>query len=53
MNIDFQAGIDFHVELNQKRDGVIVRCKCGVKNAISQKQGVLVVRNNLIFKFAV
>lgn len=45
INISFQQGIDFHVELNQRRDGVIMRCKCGMKYAISQKQGVLVVRN--------
>ena len=45
INISFQQGIDFHVELNQRRDGVIMRCKCGMKNAISQKQGVLVVRD--------
>jgi hypothetical protein len=40
VNIGFQQDIDFHVELNKKQHGVVVRCKCGIKYAISQKQGV-------------
>ncbi len=45
MNINFQQGVDFHIELNKRRDGVVMRCKCGMNNAISQKQGLLVVRD--------
>jgi hypothetical protein len=45
VNINFQQGTDSHVELNKRRDGVIFRCKCGISNAISQKGGVLVVRD--------
>ncbi len=45
ININFQQGIDFHIELNKRRDGIILRCKCGRKNAITQKQGVLMVKD--------
>jgi hypothetical protein len=48
MNINFQQRIDFHVELNKKRHGTILRCKCGTKNAITQKQGVFMVRDWII-----
>jgi hypothetical protein len=45
VNISFQHGIDFQVELNKRRDGIIMRFKCGTKNTIGQKQGSLVVRD--------
>jgi hypothetical protein len=45
ININFQQGIDFHIELNKRRDGIILRCKCGRKNTITQKQGVLMVKD--------
>jgi hypothetical protein len=45
MNTNFHKGIDFRLELNKRRDGIIMSCKCGTKNAIGQKQGVLLVRN--------
>ncbi|CAM4977189.1 unnamed protein product [Rotaria socialis] len=44
-NTNFHQGIDFHVELNKRRDGVVFRCKCGIKNSIGQKKGVLVFSN--------
>ncbi|CAF3237276.1 unnamed protein product [Rotaria socialis] len=45
INIDFNEGSDFQVELNNNQEGIIVRCKCGTTSAIGQKQGVLMVRN--------
>jgi hypothetical protein len=36
IDFNFQQGIDFHVELNRRHDGVIMRCKCGVKYALGQ-----------------
>ena len=45
VNINFQEGIDFRLELNKRRDGIVMNCKCGTKNAIGQKQEVLVVSN--------
>jgi hypothetical protein len=44
VNISFQQGIDFRLELNRRRDGIIMKCKCGTKNTIGQSQGVLLVR---------
>ena len=44
INTGFQQGIDFQMELNKGRDGIIMRCKCGSKCAVSQKRGVLMVR---------
>ncbi|CAF4083645.1 unnamed protein product, partial [Rotaria sp. Silwood1] len=41
MNTNFQEGIDFRLELNNRRDGIIMYCKCGAKNTMGQKQGVL------------
>jgi hypothetical protein len=35
MNINFQQGIDFHIELNKRRDGVVMRCKCGMGVRVS------------------
>ncbi|CAF1462322.1 unnamed protein product [Adineta ricciae] len=45
ISTDFQQGIDFHIELNEQRDGIIIRCKCGARSAVSQKQGTLVFSN--------
>jgi len=45
VNINFQQGIDFRLELNKRQDGIIMVCKCGTKHSIGQKQGTLVVRN--------
>ena len=45
VNTNFQEGIDFRLELNKRRDGIIMNCKCGTTNAIGQKQGALLVRN--------
>ncbi|CAF4892980.1 unnamed protein product, partial [Rotaria socialis] len=45
INIDFNEGSVFQVELNNNQDGIIVRCKCGTKSAIGQKQGVLMHKN--------
>ena len=41
INTDFRQGIDFQIELNKRRDGVIMRCKCGLKCAVSQKKEFL------------
>jgi len=45
VNTSLQPGIDFQVELNKRRDAVITGCKCGMKNTIGQKKGVLMVRD--------
>lgn len=44
-NTDFQPGTDFQIELNKQRDGIIIKCKCKVKLTISQKRGILMVRD--------
>lgn len=51
MNINFEKGADFRLELNKQQDGIIVCCKCGVKNALGQKHGVLLVSNSTFFFF--
>ena len=43
-DMSFQSGVDFHLELNTRRDGIIFRCKCGTKCSLSQKRGILMVR---------
>lgn len=53
IDASFQEGIDFQVELNNRRDGVIVRCRCGTKNTIGQKKGILVVRQWLKVLFLI
>ena len=45
VNTDFRQGIDFQIELNKRRDGIIMRCNCGLKCAVSQRKGVLSVRH--------
>ena len=47
-NINFQQGIDFHIELNKRRDGVHLRCKCGTKHSVTQKRGILMVSDRII-----
>ncbi|CAM4985390.1 unnamed protein product, partial [Rotaria socialis] len=43
-NTNYHQGIDFHVELNKRRDGVVFRCKCGIKNSIGQRKEFLCFR---------
>ena len=48
VNTNFKEGVDFRLQLNKQQDGIMMICKCGAKNSIGQKQGILVVRNRFI-----
>ena len=43
VNTNFRDDTDFKVELNNAKDDIIIRYKCGIKHAIGQGRGVLVV----------
>ncbi|CAF3021831.1 unnamed protein product [Rotaria sp. Silwood2] len=45
VNTNFKEGVDFRLELNKRQDGIMMICKCGSKNSIGQKQGILVFSN--------
>ena len=42
---NIQQGVDFRITLNNQQDAVILLCKCGAKNTIGQKEGILVVKS--------
>ena len=42
-DVNLQLGNDFDLAWNNRRDGIVFRCKCGVNCGIAQTRGVLVV----------